>query len=351
MNDSAHTSELDLLTESYAYELPERCIAQNPVEPRDHSHLMVVRQSDHTHRRFFELPELLQPGDLLVLNDTRVIPARLFGRKATGSRIEVLLLEPRSERQWLCLLKPARKLTAGSVIDFDGLLSATVLESDPATGGRWLAFDGKTDFESALHKLGQMPLPPYLKHSTARAEQYQTIWASRPGAVAAPTAGLHFTSELLTRLNERGIEQTQITLHVGLGTFRPVQAAHILAHQMHSEWYEIPEAAVEAVRRTRERGGRVIAVGTTSARALESAGEDGTLRSGSRRSELFIYPGYRWQVVDGLLTNFHLPRSSLLMLVSSLVGRERLLALYRGAIAQGYRFYSFGDAMLILLDG
>ncbi|MBW4699753.1 MAG: tRNA preQ1(34) S-adenosylmethionine ribosyltransferase-isomerase QueA [Aphanocapsa lilacina HA4352-LM1] len=339
----------DFLTDSYDYALPEHCIAQQPAEPRDHSRLLVVGGEAHTHRCFYDLPGLLQPGDLLILNDTRVIPARLFGSKASGGRVEVLLLEPRAPREWLCLVKPARRLAVGARIDFDGVLAAQVTELDAETGGRWLRFEAQEDFEAALDRVGHTPLPPYLKASRARDERYQTVWASRPGAVAAPTAGLHFSGELLDRLAERGIERATLTLHVGLGTFRPVQTESIHAHRMHREWYEIPEATVLAIERTRAHGGRVIAVGTTSARALESAAQPlGLPAVGPGRSELFIYPGYRWRIVEGLITNFHLPRSSLLMLVSSLMGRERLLALYREAIDKGYRFYSFGDAMLIL---
>jgi S-adenosylmethionine:tRNA ribosyltransferase-isomerase len=313
--------------------------------------LLVVRAEHHEHRRFWELPELLRPGDLLVLNDTRVIPARLFGEKDTGGRVEVLLLEARNEIEWLCLVKPGRRLKPGSRVGFaDGKLFAEITGVDEASGGRWLRFEVEpARFWQTLAGLGRLPLPPYITRSTAQPEQYQTVWAKRPGAVAAPTAGLHFTEGLLERLDERGIVRVALTLHVGMGTFRPVQAERVEAHTMHGEWLDIPHPVVEAVERTRKRGGRVVAVGTTSARALETAAADGgTLQPGERRSELFIYPGYRWRAVDGLVTNFHLPRSSLLMLVSSLVGRERLLGLYREAIETGYRFYSFGDAMLIL---
>lgn len=341
---------LDLLSASYEYDLPERQIAQDPVVPRDQSRLLVVYPAFHCHRRFDALPELLRPGDLLVLNDTRVIPARLIGRRPSGGRAELLLIEPESPLHWLCLVKPARKFTVGTQVVFgEGLLTGTVSAVDLATGGRWIRFetDG-TDFETVLEKLGQVPLPPYLERSMASPEQYQTVWAARPGAVAAPTAGLHFTPRLLAELVRHGIAQTRITLHVGIGTFRPVQATHIEAHHLHSEWTEVSEQTVQAVLRTHAQGGRVIAVGTTSARALESAARSGSLQAFSGRADLFIYPGYRWRVVDGLITNFHLPRSSLLMLVSGLIGRHRLMELYREAIELDYRFYSFGDAMLIL---
>lgn len=340
----------DLLTASYNFVLPEHCIAQNPVVPRDRSRLLVVTPQSHRHCHFYDLPELLEPGDLLVLNDTRVLPARLFAEKPTGGKVEVLLLEAKSATEWLCLVKPGRRLALGQRLLFgESLLEAVITGVDPETGGRWIHFETDPEnFERLLIKLGKMPLPPYLEHSTATPEQYQTIWASKLGAVAAPTAGLHFTPELLQRLILRGIEHKAITLHVGLGTFRPVQVENILEHHMHQEWLEVSAEVVEAVNRTRERGGRIVAVGTTSARSLESAGANGELLAGERRSDLFIYPGYRWQVAQGLITNFHLPCSSLLMLVSSLIGRQRLLALYEEAIAEGYRFYSFGDGMLIL---
>ncbi len=340
----------DLLTANYHFLLPDHCIAQNPVVPRDHSRLLVVRPQSHSHCHFYDLPDILEPGDLLVLNDTRVLPARLFGEKPTGGKVEVLLLEAKSATEWLCLVKPGRRLALGQRLLFgEGLLEAVITGVDPETGGRLIHFETDPEnFERLLIKLGKMPLPPYLEDSTATPEQYQTVWASKPGAVAAPTAGLHFTPELLSRLDQRGIARTAITLHVGLGTFRPVQAENILEHHMHREWLEVPQETVEAVNRTRERGGRILAVGTTSARSLESAGASGELISGERRSDLFIYPGYQWQVAQGLITNFHLPCSSLLMLVSSLIGRQRLLALYQEAIAEGYRFYSFGDGMLIL---
>lgn len=344
------TDPADLLTANYNFFLPECSIAQNPMVPRDHSRLLVVTPENHRHCHFYDLPELLEPGDLLVLNDTQVIPARLFAEKTTGGKVEVLLLEPQSATEWLCLVKPGRRLGIAQRLLFGGgILEAVITGIDPETGGRFLKFE--TDPENFAHllaKLGKIPLPPYLERSTATTEQYQTVWAVKPGAVAAPTAGLHFTPELLRRLELRGIERTAITLHVGLGTFRPVQVENILEHHMHREWLEIPAQAVEAVKLTQARGGRIFAVGTTSARSLESAVIAGELVSGEQRSDLFIYPSYRWQIVQGLITNFHLPCSSLLMLVSSLIGRQRLLDLYDEAIVEGYRFYSFGDGMLIL---
>ena len=293
-------------------------------------------------------------------NDTKVIPARLYGRKSTGAQIEVLLLEEKQKNCWLALVKPGKRFKKGSEIVFvareDSLepqreLKATVLETDEATGGRLLQFDvplGKSLIQ-LLEVFGEIPLPPYITESDAQSQQYQTVYAENPGAVAAPTAGLHFTPELLEKLQESGINRSSITLHVGVGTFRPVEVEDVTTHQMHGEWIEVPLETVEQIRDTKARGGRVIAVGTTVVRALEGAASSGQgeLQSFCGETDLFIYPGYQWKVVDGLITNFHLPRSSLLMLVSALIGRERLLKLYEEAIKSQYRFYSFGDAMLI----
>ncbi len=363
---SGSNPEVDRSLAAYDYNLPEVQIAQNPVVPRDRARLLVVQPANHQHCVFRDLPDLLQPGDLLVLNNTRVIPARLLGRKLTspGStagtlqpNVEVLLLEPRPNCCWLALVKPGRRLQPGAEIEF-GLpeqpsLRAAVLTVDSATGGRVLQFEllnsreGKS-LDQQLARLGQVPLPPYLRKSQAQPEQYQTIYASQPGAVAAPTAGLHFTPDLLARLDQKRIHHGFITLHVGVGTFRPVKTEDITSHAMHAESVEVPAETVQQIQATQAQGGRVIAVGTTVARALEAATQGDELQPYQGKTELFIYPGYKWQVVDGLITNFHLPRSSLLMLVSALVGRQRLMALYQVAIAEQYRFYSFGDAMLIL---
>ncbi|MDX2216341.1 MAG: tRNA preQ1(34) S-adenosylmethionine ribosyltransferase-isomerase QueA [Oculatellaceae cyanobacterium bins.114] len=355
----------DLQLHAYDYELPPEQIAQNPAVPRDTSRLLVVKSlTEHQHHIFRDLPDLLQPGDLLVLNNTQVIPARLFGRTGTGARVEVLLLEEQTPHQWLALVKPGKRLKVGTQIYFgvesaqrDGnttepWLEATVIARDEATGGRILAFtvpSGRS-LLAVVQQLGEVPLPPYISQSQATAEQYQTVYAEHAGSVAAPTAGLHFTPELLTRLQERGIQQAFITLHVGIGTFRPVEVEDITTHQMHGEWLEIPADVVAQINQTKANGGRVIAVGTTATRALEGGAQAETLQPYCGKTELFIYPGYRWRVVDGLITNFHLPKSSLMMLVSALIGRSRLLALYQEAIVQHYRFYSFGDAMLILPD-
>ena len=367
----SQSSEIDQLLSSYDYELPQERIAQTPLEQRDGSRLLVVdAPNHHSHCIFRDLPNLLRPGDLLVLNNTRVLPARLYGRKSTGALVEILLLEEREQHCWLALVKPGRRLKVGTKIVFEphlpenhnmggwgdgGIppvppLCATVLSRDEATSGRVLRFEVPVgeSFEALLAQYGQVPFPPYITETQALAEQYQTVYAQIPGAIAAPTAGLHFTPELLQQCREQGIQQAWVTLHVGVGTFRPVEVEDITQHQMHGEWLEVPPSTVELIRETQASGGRIIAVGTTVVRALEGAAAGGELLPFRGKTELFIYPGYQWRVVEGLITNFHLPRSSLLMLVSALIGRERLLQLYRDAIAHDYRFYSFGDAMLIL---
>ncbi|MEG4196740.1 tRNA preQ1(34) S-adenosylmethionine ribosyltransferase-isomerase QueA [Microcoleus sp. Pol12A5] len=372
-------TEMDWSLDGYDYELPPSRIAQNPVVPRDSSRLLAVDSpSSHEHRIFRDLPDLLQPGDLLVLNNTRVLPARLYGHKPNGPAVEILLMEERQHNCWLALVKPGKRLKLGAKIEFDPIapacedsttapccclpdatmrhrrrLTATVIERDDATGGRLLEFDIPTDENLAkfLDEYGHIPLPPYIENSQASAEQYQTVYAERLGAVAAPTAGLHFTEELFSRLEQRGIEKTFVTLHVGVGTFRPVEVADVTAHKMHGEWVEVPSATVEKIRETQARGGRIIAVGTTAVRALEGAAAasgDFSLQPFCGPTNLFIYPGYKWRVVEGMITNFHLPRSTLMMMISAMIGRLRLLDLYREAIEQQYRFYSFGDAMLIL---
>ena len=385
--------DLDRSLAGYDYELPQELIAQNPALPRDTSRLLLVNSRntgkylaplDHIFR---DLPELLQSGDLLIMNNTRVLPARLYGRKSTGAEIEVLLLEERRHNCWLALVKPGKRFKVGAEIIFaargggewgagsrkqgaggqeeiyssfppspslpipiSSSLTATVLETDEATGGRLLQFDlpEGVSLVELLDVYGEVPLPPYITQSKAQSEQYQTVYAQHPGAIAAPTAGLHFTPELLQRLRDRGINQAFITLHVGVGTFRPVEVENVITHKMHEEFIEVPPETVEQIRATKASGGRIIAVGTTVTRALEGAAKSGNLQPFCGKTDLFIYPGYEWRVVDGLITNFHLPRSSLLMLVSALIGRERLLNIYQQAIASQYRFYSFGDAMLIL---
>ncbi|MFN4065663.1 MAG: tRNA preQ1(34) S-adenosylmethionine ribosyltransferase-isomerase QueA [Thermosynechococcus sp.] len=344
-------SPADFSLDAYDYHLPPERIAQHPVSPRDHSRLMVVTQETATDHYFYELPQLLQAGDLLVLNDTRVIPARLIGQKVGGSgrTVEVFLLEELSDRQWLALVKPGRKLRPGAVIQI-GTLQATVQAIDEETRGRVIEFDLPPGDRlwSYLDQLGQVPLPPYIEQPIEDSEQYQTVYARRPGAVAAPTAGLHFTPELLSKLAYQGIDHCFVTLHVGIGTFRPVEASDIRHHHLHEEWIEVPAATVERIQAAKAAGGRIIAVGTTVIRSLETAAQSGTLQPFCGKSDLYIYPGYQPKIVEGFITNFHLPRSSLMMLVSAFIGRERLLQLYQQAIDRQYRFYSFGDAMLIL---
>ncbi len=359
----------DLLLSNYSYNLPTELIAQTPVIPRDSSRLLVVdSQKTHHHSIFGDLPDWLSPVDLLVLNNTRVIPARLFGKKSTGAVVEVLLLEETETNCWLALVKPGKRFKLGTKILFtpnqnqairksnSKILTATVIDKDEATGGRILRFDcdSPESFWQLLADFGEIPLPPYITSRNSQPMQYQTVFAKKEGAVAAPTAGLHFTNELLDKLQSRGIDRTDITLHVGVGTFRPVEVEKITEHQMHQEWIEVSEETVTKIKDTKARGGRIIAVGTTAVRALEGAAKYSRVNEGYElqafrgKTNLFIYPGYHWQIVDGLITNFHLPGSSLLMLVSALTGRERLLSLYQDAIANRYRFYSFGDAMLIL---
>ncbi|MGB5896590.1 MAG: tRNA preQ1(34) S-adenosylmethionine ribosyltransferase-isomerase QueA [Geitlerinemataceae cyanobacterium] len=356
----------DRLLAAYDYELPPERIAQNPVEPRDTARLLAIDSAtSHSHHLFRDLPDLLSPGDLLILNDTRVIPARLYGVKPSGGAVEVLLLEETSNHCWLALVKPGKRLQPGTTIEFSPLpeaqgnmsLSATIIDRDEATGGRLLQFDVPPGvfLLDLLEKFGRVPLPPYITEfetmgdspTQALRQRYQTVYACHPGSAAAPTAGLHFTEDLLQSLKERGIDVAFVTLHVGVGTFRPVEAEDITQHPMHGEWAKVPPDTVERIRQTQARGGRIIAVGTTAVRSLESAAADGELKPFCGKTELFIYPGYQWRVVDGLITNFHLPKSSLLMLVSALVGRKRLLQLYQEAIELEYRFFSFGDAMLI----
>ena len=359
-NNVGQSTRIDHQLSAYCYDLPAELIAQNPVVPRDSAKLLVVRdQRAHQHHHFRDLANLLSPGDLLILNNTQVIPARLFGRKQTdgkrGAPVEVLLIEPVSEDRWLALVKPGRRLQPGTTIVFGGaeppLMTAQVESRDSATGGRilHLSTPGDRPIDDLIHQLGQVPLPPYITQSDSLPEQYQTVFAQREGAVAAPTAGLHFTERLLIELADKGIQTAEVTLHVGIGTFRPVEVTDIETHRMHQERIEVTTDTVTKIQQTKARGGRVIAVGTTSTRALEGvAAIFGELRPYSGKTELFIYPGYRWQVIDGLITNFHLPESSLLMMVSALIGRTRLMELYREAIKRQYRFYSFGDAMLIL---
>ncbi len=334
----------------FMYDLPEARIAQTPVEPRDHSRLMILHRDTHEieHRHFYDIIDYLNPGDALVINETRVIPARLYGERPSGGVCEVLLLKQLTPKRWETLVRPGKKLKPGAEVIFgNGRLSCKVLETTEV-GGRIVEFECEGSFEAALDALGEMPLPPYIHERLENRERYQTVYAKQEGSAAAPTAGLHFTPELMRRIREKGVDIIPILLHVGLGTFRPVKVENIEEHEMHTEYFEVSEDAANRINAARMRGGRVVAVGTTSVRTLESAARDGKLQAMRGDTDIFIRPGYRYQMVDALITNFHLPGSTLLMLVSALYDREHILAAYETAVRDEYRFFSFGDAMLIL---
>lgn len=335
----------------YDYDLPEELIAQDPLEDRSSSRLMVLdRQTgDVEHRHFTDILEYLHPGDCLVINNTKVIPARLFGVKEdTQAKIEVLLLKRKENDIWETLVKPGKKAKPGTKLVFgDGLLTAEVVDV-VEEGKRLIQFHYDGIFEEILDQLGQMPLPPYITHQLKDKNRYQTVYAKYDGSAAAPTAGLHFTKELLQKVKDMGVDIAEVTLHVGLGTFRPVKVENVLDHHMHSEFYMVSQEAADKINRAKESGHRVIAVGTTSTRTLEAAAdENGRLHETSGWTEIFIYPGYQFKVIDALITNFHLPQSTLVMLVSALAGREHVLHAYEIAVKERYRFFSFGDAMLI----
>ena len=336
----------------FDYDLPKELIAQDPLEDRSSSRLLVLdkRTGALEHRIFREIPELLRPGDCLVLNNTKVIPARLIGARESGGAVEVLLLKriPGQKNSWETLVKPGKKARIGTKIFFgDGLLSCEVTDI-VEEGNRIVRFSYDGIFEEILDQLGEVPLPPYITHELKDKNRYQTVYAKYDGSAAAPTAGLHFTNELLETIREKGVDIAEITLHVGLGTFRPVKAETVEEHHMHSEFWQIDDEAAAKINAAKARGSRVIAVGTTSCRTLESAAkEDGTVEVGSGWTDIFIYPGYRFKCIDALITNFHLPKSTLVMLVSALAGREHILAAYEEAIRERYRFFSFGDAMFI----
>ena len=334
----------------FMYDLPEERIAQTPAEPRDHSRLMVVHRDNHEleHRHFYDVIDYLNPGDVLVINETRVIPARLIGERPSGGACEVLLLKQLAPKRWETLVKPGKKLKPGAEVIFGGgRLKGRVVETTDV-GGRIVEFECEGTFEAALDELGEMPLPPYIHEKLADRERYQTVYAKQEGSAAAPTAGLHFTSELLERIRAKGVEIVPVLLHVGLGTFRPVKVENVEDHEMHSEYFEVTEEAAARINAARQRGGRIIAVGTTSVRTLESAAENGLLLPKRGETKIFIRPGYQYQMVDALITNFHLPGSTLMMLVSALYDREHIIAAYEEAVREEYRFFSFGDAMLIL---
>ena len=338
-------------TSDFNFDLPEELIAQDPLEDRSSSRLMVLdkKTGGVTHRIFHDILDYLNPGDCLVINDTRVIPARLLGtKKDTGAGIEILLLKRREHDVWETLVRPGKKCRPGAQVVFgDGELEAEILEVLP-DGNRLVKFDYEGIFEEVLDRLGQMPLPPYITHKLKDRNRYQTVYAKYDGSAAAPTAGLHFTKELLAKIEEKGVRIARVTLHVGLGTFRPVKVENVLEHHMHSEYYHVTREAADLINETKKKGGRIISVGTTSTRTLESvADEKGLVHPGSGDTDIFIYPGYQFKAIDCLITNFHLPESTLLMLVSALAGRDHILSAYKEAVKERYRFFSFGDAMFI----
>ena len=338
-------------TSDFYYDLPPELIAQTPLEKRDESRLLCLDKAtgEWSHHHFYELPDFLRPGDCLILNNSRVLPARLLGRRLPGGgACEVLLLQDKGDKVWECLVRPGKHLREGARVSFgDGELTAEIAEVLP-DGNRLVRFDYEGIFLEVLERLGKMPLPPYIKEELQDQERYQTVYSKVNGSAAAPTAGLHFTPELLERIAAKGVGVGYVTLHVGLGTFRPVKEDEIEQHDMHSEYCTIPQETADLINRTKANGGRVICVGTTSCRTIESwAGEDGTMTATGGWTNIYIYPGYRFKVMDALVTNFHLPESTLIMLVSALAGREHVLASYEEAVRERYRFFSFGDAMFI----
>ena len=341
-----------LLKSDFYFELPEELIAQDPLEDRSSSRLLKLdkKTGEIEHHVFKEVPSFLRPGDCLVLNNTKVIPARLYGVKEdTGATIEVLLLKRKENDKWETLVKPGKKMKIGAKVVFgDGLLKAEVVDI-LEEGNRLIQFSYEGIFEEVLDALGEMPLPPYITHKLQDKNRYQTVYAKYEGSAAAPTAGLHFTKELLAQIQAMGVKIAPVTLHVGLGTFRPVKEENLINHHMHSEYYEISKESADLINETKKNGGRIICVGTTSCRTIESAAdEDGFVHPGCDNTEIFIYPGYRFKVLDGLITNFHLPESTLIMLVSALAGRDHVLNAYEIAVKEKYRFFSFGDAMIII---
>lgn len=338
-------------TSDFYYDLPKELIAQTPVEPRDSSRLLVLGRNNGEiqHKHFYDIIDFLHKGDLLVVNDSRVLPARIFGIKEnTGARVEFLLLKQIGKNKWETLCKPGKKAKEGTKFTFgDGILTADVIEVKD-DGNRVVEFDCDENFYAALDKIGQMPLPPYITEELKDKERYQTVYSHELGSAAAPTAGLHFTNELMDKIREKGVNIANVTLHVGLGTFRPVKVDDVTNHKMHSEHYEVPEKTARLIKQTKENGGRVIAVGTTSCRTLESvATQYGEVTACDGFTDIFIYPGYKFKALDGLITNFHLPESTLIMLVSAFAGYDNVMNAYKNAVEEKYRFFSFGDAMLI----
>ena len=338
-------------TSDFYYDLPEELIAQTPIQQRDTSRLMTLNRATGAveHHHFYELPNFLRPGDCLILNNSRVLPARLLGQRLPGGgACEILLLIDRGEKVWECLVRPGKKLRPGAKVSFgDGALTAEIV-GEVEGGNRLVRFDYEGIFLEVLERLGKMPLPPYIKEELQDRERYQTVYSKVVGSAAAPTAGLHFTPELLKKIEDMGVGVGYVTLHVGLGTFRPVKEENILDHEMHSEFCTVPQETADLINKTKANGGRVICVGTTSCRTLESwANEDGTIDAKAGWTNIFIYPGYKFKLMDGLVTNFHLPESTLIMLVSAFAGREHVLEAYRQAVEERYRFFSFGDAMFL----
>ncbi len=336
----------------FNYDLPEELIAQDPLLKRSDSRLMVIHRDDDSieHKHFSDVIDYLNEGDCLVINDTKVIPARLLGvKKDTGAAIEVLLLRNRGDNVWETLVKPGKKMKVGAEVEFgEGLLRGVVVDIIDE-GNRLIKFTYEGIWEEILDQLGEMPLPPYITHKLQDKNRYQTVYAKHEGSAAAPTAGLHFTEELLQKIEDKGVKIARVTLHVGLGTFRPVKVEKIEEHHMHSEFYIVPEETASIINETRKAGGRIISVGTTSTRTLESAAaEDGSLKACSGWTDIFIYPGYKFKVIDSLITNFHLPESTLIMLVSAFYNREKVLDAYKTAVEKKYRFFSFGDAMILI---
>ena len=342
---------MSIKTSDFDYFLPENLIAQSPVYPRDSSRLLVYdRESDNIlHKHFYDICEFLKEGDVLVRNNTRVLPARMFAYTKNNAKVEVLLLKRFNLTEWEVLVKPGKKAKPGAVLTLSDELSLEVLSTIEESGSRRVRFDYKGVFEDIISRLGEMPLPPYIKEKLEDKERYQTVYAKTEGSAAAPTAGLHFTPELIDKIKAKGVLIVDVLLHVGLGTFRPVKEEDLTNHHMHSEYYEIDESSARIINQAKKEGRRVIAVGTTSVRTLESVADDkGFVSAGSGNTEIFIYPPYKFKCVDALITNFHLPKSTLLMLVSSLATKEKMLKVYQTAVEEKYRFFSFGDAMLVL---
>ena len=337
-------------TSDFYFDLPQELIAQTPIEKRDSSRLLVLNKEtgEVEHKHFYDLPSFLKPGDCLVLNNSRVLPARLFGRRSGGGACEVLLLIDRGEKVWECLVRPGKKLRTGAKIFFgNGELTAEVI-GEVDGGNRLVRFEYEGIFLETLERLGKMPLPPYIKEELEDSERYQTVYSKVVGSAAAPTAGLHFTEDLIEKVQDMGVKVCYVTLHVGLGTFRPVKAENLDEHEMHSEYCVISQETADLINQTKREGGRVICVGTTSCRTIESwANEDGSMEAKAGWTNIFIYPGYKFKVLDCLITNFHLPESTLIMLVSALAGREKVMSAYKVAVEERYRFFSFGDAMFV----